>query len=161
MLKFDAKGYLIPNTAVPSTMEDVERTFVIEYSSVERSRLFEAYKNYMVDLKTMCGGVAIKHWINGSFVTRCKPRPGDIDMVVFIDKDLLIKLGGVIKPFTYPYSKSNYPGVGAYVIRVSADGGKDQLLYDFDKAYWHDQFDTTRRNRKGLKAKKGFVEVVY
>lgn len=161
MLTFDAKGYLTPNTALPSTIKEIENTFVIEYSSVERSKLFESYKSFLADLKTLCGGIEIKHWINGSFVTKCKPRPSDIDMVVFLNRDLLKGLGTKIKRFTYPYSKENYPGVDAYVIRVSKEGERDQQLYELDRAYWHDQFDTTRRNRKGLKAKKGFVEIVY
>tara|TARA_Y100000814_G_C12199853_1_gene357576 strand:+ start:287 stop:472 length:186 start_codon:yes stop_codon:yes gene_type:complete len=61
MLTFDAKGYLTPNTALPSTIKEIENTFVIEYSSVERSKLFESYKSFLADLKTLCGGIEIKH----------------------------------------------------------------------------------------------------
>ena len=43
MLEFNRLGYLEPNRAISSDINELEKYFVIEYSSVERSRLFEEY----------------------------------------------------------------------------------------------------------------------
>jgi hypothetical protein len=161
MLTFNQKGYLTPNTVIQTDIEQVEKEFVIEYSSMDRSRLFDQYRRYIKDLKTVCGDLEIKQWINGSFVTKCKPNPSDIDMVVFIDGEVLKRLGEKVKPFTYPFAKNNYKGIDAYIVGVfPVEDGKHKL-FKSDKGYWHDQFDSTRRNRNGKKERKGFVEVCF
>lgn len=156
MLKFNKSGYLVPNKPIPSGIEELEKHFVIEYSSVERSQLFEAYLRYSKDLKKLCGNTQLRQWINGSFITRNTPRPNDIDLVTFIDTTIFKKLGDKLKPFSYPNSKVNYLGVDAYIIE-----DKNKII-EFDKAYWHHQFDTTRRSQKtGKKLPKGFLEIIY
>ena len=46
MLKFNNLGYLEPSKLISSDINELEKYFVIEYSSVERSRLFEEYLRY-------------------------------------------------------------------------------------------------------------------
>lgn len=155
MLKFNQLGYLVPNKPIGLSIEEVEKYFVIEFSSVERSKLFEQYLRYSKELKELCENTTLHQWINGSFVTRRTTRPSDIDMVTFIDAGIIQKLGDKLKPFIYPHSKKNYPGVDAYVIAANSP------VTELDKAYWHHQFDTTRRNRTGNKLPKGFLEITY
>lgn len=156
MLEFNRLGYLVPNKAIPSNVDEFEKYFVMEYSSVERSKLFEAYLRYSKDLKKLCENTKLLQWINGSFITRNKPRPNDIDLVTFIDTSIFQKLGSKLEPFRYPNSKVNYPGVDAYIVE-----NKNKVI-EHDRAYWHHQFDTTKRNvRTGKKLPKGFLEIIY
>ncbi len=113
MLKFNRLGYLEPNKPILSDINELEKHFVIDYSSVERSRLFEEYLRYYRDIKALCENTELHQWINGSFITRNKPRPNDIDIVTFIDTDIFQKLGDKLEPYRYPNSKKNYPGVDA------------------------------------------------
>ncbi|CAG5081304.1 DUF6932 family protein [Parvicella tangerina] len=161
MLTINEAGYLEPNTAIPSDLTEMEKTFVIEYSSVERSALFEMYQQYIEDLKQLCGDTPLRQWINGSFITKRKPRPSDIDMVTFIDSHTVQKLGEKLRPFVYPQSKSNYPGIDAYIVEVYPEDSNKFMLFKSDTAYWHNQFDTTRRNRQGQKEPKGFLEIIH
>ena len=93
MLTFNSAGYLTPNTAINSTVREFEEEFVVNYSSGDRSRLFEMYLQYCNDLKALCEERELLQWIDGSFVTKSKPSPSDIDMVTFIDAELIEKLG--------------------------------------------------------------------
>ncbi len=158
MLNFDEFGFLIPNKPIQSTIDELEKVFVVEYSSVERSKLFQEYLKYLKDLKHICGIIPLTQWVNGSFVSKSNPRPKDIDVVTFIDKNIINTLGEKIRPFTFPYSKINYSGVDAYIVE-SYSGSN--TLFQHDLAYWRSQFDSTRRNRNtGLKTPKGFLEII-
>jgi hypothetical protein len=159
MLKFNKLGYLEPYNLIPSDIKELEKTFVVEYSSVERSSLFNQYIRYSEDLKQLCGNLDLVQWINGSFISINKPRPSDIDMVTFVDTKTFRKLGDELRPFAYPKSKENYPGVDAYIVECFTDD--DNVLYNSDKAYWYHQFNSSRRNRRGKKLPKGFLEIIY
>lgn len=156
MLKINELGFLEPNKAIPSDINELEKYFVIEYSSVDRSKLFEEYLRYSKDLKRKCGNIELQHWINGSFVSLNKLRPNDIDMVTFIDTSTFQKLGKELQPFIYPNSKINYPGIDAYIIEIKS------TVIEYDKTYWHHQFSTSRRNKRtGKKLSKGYLEIIY
>ena len=159
MLKFNVSGYLVPAKAIDSNISELEEEFVVNYSSADRSRLFEVYLQYSSDLKRLCEDIDLLQWMDGSFVTKRKPRPNDIDMVTFIDAQLVKKLGSKLEPFTYPFSKKNYPGIDAYIVEIHED--IENSIFKSDKAYWHHQFDTTRRNRTGNKLPKGFLKIIY
>jgi hypothetical protein len=99
MLEFNRLGYLVPNKPISSDINELEKYFVIEYSSVERSRLFDEYLRYSRDLKALCENIQLCQWVNGSFITRNTPRPNDIDLVTFIDTTIFQKLDDKLAPF--------------------------------------------------------------
>jgi len=80
MFQFDDLGYIFPYEVHDLTLEEFERTFVIDS---ERERLFKALMNLVLDLKNLGAG-EFYIWADGSFVTK-KRVPGDIDLVCFID----------------------------------------------------------------------------
>jgi hypothetical protein len=43
MLTFNDSGFLVPNVAINSSLEELKQEFVVNLSSVERSTLFEFY----------------------------------------------------------------------------------------------------------------------
>jgi hypothetical protein len=161
MLKFNSGGYLVPDTAIKSSVSELEKEFVQNYTSVERSALFGTYLDYSNDLKKLCGDVELLQWVDGSFVTKRKTNPSDVDMITFVPIEIVIKLKEKIKPFIYPESIKNYPGVDAYVVEVHEKGSNDFFSFQADRLYWRQQFDTTRRNRAGNKMSKGFLEIIY
>jgi len=64
--------------------------------------------------------------------------------------------------------QKNYPGIDAYIIETFIEDDNKRVLFESDKAYWHNQFDTTRRNRsaapsggQGKQSSKGFLEIIY
>lgn len=161
MLNFNPSGHLVPNQPIISTLEELHSEFVVDYTSVERSTLYDSYSRYSADLKAVCGGVELRQWINGSFATRSEPRPSDIDMVTFLDAELVKELGSALDRFKYPDSKLNYPGIDGYIVSVYAEGSPHYFTYRSDELHWQDEFDKTRRNRAGRKLPKGFLEIKY
>ena len=83
MLKFKAKGFLVPDINIQSDIAELEETFVLSMSDT-RAKLFEKYILYTRALKTLCNNSELIQWVDGSFVTKI-PEPGDIDLVTFID----------------------------------------------------------------------------
>jgi hypothetical protein len=48
-----------------------------------------------------------------------------------------------------------------YFVVVYPKNHSKEKFYCSDIAYWIDRFDTTRRDRKGIKNNKGFLEIIY
>jgi len=143
---------------IPASRSDFEKEFVTNIPSVERRDLFENYIRYSESLKALCSEGTVLQWINGSFVT--KSNPGDIDMISFIDFDILKTVEKKITPYKYPNSYQNF-GVDAYIMAIYPDNHPLYWMYVSDRAYWMDLFTKTKRNRAGTKWPKGFLEINY
>ncbi len=159
MLSFDSKGYLKPIGLVPSTVKEMREALVDSIDSEVRREHFQKYLKYSADLKKLLGGKPLTQWINGSFVTR-KLNPKDIDFVTFIDHAQIKKLGHKLDSFRAGGSWENY-GVDAYIIEVYPINSKHFKFTEYDLIEWREQFTVTRRNRKGEKFTKGFLEIIY
>lgn len=159
MLKFNQSGQLVPNKNIKATLNDFKTEFVLNIPTVERQILFENYQIYSSNLKKLCNNTSLLQWINGSFVTKIL-NPGDIDLVTFLDFNLVRDLSEKVKSFTFPLSEIDY-GVDAYIVIIYPIGHKNYFLYQSDFAYWMDKFDKTKRNRRGNCLPKGFLEIIY
>ena len=159
MLYFNQSGLLVPGSVISSNLNELELEFVTNIPTPERITHFEGYKKYSNSLKKLCGNESLVQWIDGSFVTK-EPMPKDIDLVTFIDFNLITNLGNLLQSFKYPASETNFQ-VDAYIVAVYPIQHKKYYLYQHDRAYWIDQFDTSRRNRKGNRYTKGFLEIIY
>src|ERR1039457_471336 len=102
-MQFNSRGLLIPDLNIPSNLDDFEKEFVNIIQSDERKSIFENYVRYSERLKDLCNGANFLQWIDGSFVTK-KPNPGDLDMVTFIDFNIIETIKGNIDQFKYPNS---------------------------------------------------------
>lgn len=161
MLTFNQAGYLEPDSPISATEEQFHEVFVVQYSSVERSMLYDSYQRYSSDLKALCSGILLRQWVDGSFVTKVELRPSDIDMVTFLDAALIEQLGVALEPFKYPNSKHHYPGIDGYLVSVYGSDSPHHFLSHSDELHWRSTFDKTRRNRNGIKLPKGFLEIMY
>lgn len=156
MLNFNHSGLLVPDNKITSTIEELENEFVIKIPSPKRKEIFEAYVKYNEDFKKVCKLDKLHQWINGSYVTKTI-NPGDIDLLTFLNHDIISQLGSKLDNFKYPNSEIIY-GVDAYIIEVFPENHINRFRYISDKAYWMDRFTKTRRIR-GNRLSKGFLEI--
>lgn len=159
MLEFDSKGFLIPDNAIRSTLQELEQVFVEGIKTGDRRKHFDAYLNYSKELKKLCGNIELVQWIDGSFITK-KENPNDIDLVTFLDFEIIKDIDYLLSNFKEPLSKTVY-GVDAYIVYTYSQNHKKYILQQSDSAYWIDRFTKTRPNRKGQKFKKGFLEIIF
>ena len=158
MLTFNRSGLLVPDNKINSTIKELEKEFVLNLPTEKRKEIFDAYLKYNEDFKKVCDLQELHQWINGSFVTK-KNNPGDIDLVTFLDYNVILKLGSKLDNFKYPNSENIY-NVDAYIVEVYPEIHKERFRYISDKAYWMDRFTKTRRIR-GNKLSKGFLEIKF
>jgi hypothetical protein len=89
MTKFNGNGYLEPGIHAMSEAE-VRANFVDDFpGSGTRAKIHEGYSRHASELAAI--GVVDVKYLDGSFTT-AKTDPGDIDMVVFADADMLDSL---------------------------------------------------------------------
>ncbi|WP_256011161.1 DUF6932 family protein [Desertivirga xinjiangensis] len=157
MLIFNQAGLLVPDAKIESNLEELQSEFVINIPSDKRSTLFKKLMEYNSELKLECDLKGFTQWIDGSFVTRTQD-PGDIDLVTFLEHNELARVGDKINKFKYPNSERNYL-LDAYIIEVYPEEHKERFKTVSDISYWLDRFTKTRRNRKGNKLSKGFLEI--
>jgi hypothetical protein len=159
MLTFNHSGLLVPNSIIKSSLAELKQEFVTNIPTAERKKHFDAYIAYSDALKTLCNVSELVQWINGSFVTQ-KSKPGDIDLVTFIDFNIITSLGNTIQPFIFPNSEADFQ-VDAYIVEIHPFGSNKYSWYQSDRSYWIDHFDKTRRDKAGKKLAKGFLEIIY
>lgn len=159
MLQFDSKGFLTPDKNLPSNFAEFEHEFVSKFGKqAKRQVLFEDFKRYFRDLFDAMKIDEILVWVDGSFTTR-KESPNDIDFVTFIDSELVEKFTDIInRKFTSPEAKQLYQ-MDAFLLRQYNETHPDHFFTVSDRAYWHSLFSNTRKNRRGLSFKKGFIEL--
>lgn len=159
MLHFNAKGFLIPNLNISSSLEELESEFVDNIDSERRRHLFTKYVEYSNLLKSKLTESSLLQWIDGSFISK-KSDPADIDIVSFINYKELENNDKRLDMFKYPFSLANFE-LDAYIVLVYPRDHKNYPLYVGDRLYWMDLFDKARRNRSGVKSPKGFLELQF
>lgn len=158
MLTFNNSGLLMPDRNISSSVKELELEFVTNIPSIKRKKIFDNYIQYNEDFKRVCELSELHQWINGSYITK-KNNPGDIDLVTFLDYNIIQSLGSKLDDFKYPNSEIIY-GVDGYIIEVYPENHRYRFRYISDKAYWMDRFTKTRRIR-GNRLAKGFLEINY
>ncbi len=159
MLNFTPFGLLIPDRNIVSSIDELESEFVKAIPSNKRNELFDRYKRYSQDLKIVCNGIEIRQWVNGSFTTK-RTDPGDIDLISFINYELIEANESGFSQFRNPNSKNQY-GVDAYILIEYPENHRNYTIFKSDKLYWLDHFDKTEPNRQGVRRPKGFLEIIY
>lgn len=156
MIELNHRGLIVPDTNVFSTIQELATTFVMNKPTIQRKELFRKYSEYMTEMYRLLGDMPFVQWIDGSFTTAA-PSPHDIDIITFINFDIVAELGEELTPFKYPLSLIY--GMDAYIVRVFPPEHRSFALYIGDWHYWLDRFSKTERNRRGNVYRKGFIEV--
>jgi hypothetical protein len=82
-----------------------------------------------------------------------------MDLVTFIDYQIVKLLGSKLDNFRFPNSEQVY-GVDAYLIEVYPEKHKERFKFISGKACWIDRFTKTIRVR-GNRLSKGFLEIKF
>lgn len=156
-LKFDSAGNLIPNSNIRCSLQLFYEIFVESIPSPVREELFNNFQKYLDTLKKLLDSDSLTIWIDGSYTTK-KIVPNDMDLVVFINHTLVENFEQDLEDFKFPNSLSKF-GLDAYIVKVYPRDHKNYHFYISDEMYWRDLFDKNRRNRRGIKIPKGFIEI--
>jgi len=158
MIQFDTRGFVKPYHVQKCDLKDFDQTFVRNLNSLRRQELFNYFKLYLDSLhKVLEKDFSLR--IDGSFVTK-KESPADIDLVCFVDWKIYEKVEGKIEKLKYPLSLETYQ-IDGYFVKVYPKSHKKFSLYEGDKLYWYHQFSQTKRNRRGNRFPKGFIELNF
>jgi hypothetical protein len=157
MFEFNSFGLLSPPTIIKSMLKEFKRNFAIESPANVRRELYNKYEIYKDGIKKLCNKADLKQWVDGSFVTK-KLNPADIDLVTFIDFETFKVVEEELKNYIYPASLINY-GLDCYLIIVYPEGHKLHSVYKADCAYWINQFDKTKPDKRHKSMPKGFLEI--
>jgi uncharacterized protein DUF6932 len=146
MVTFDLNGYVQPYGVVQMDYESFVSHFVV---NEHRGKIFEEYRRLLesldeFDLKPFF------QWINGSFVSR-HPRPGDIDVVTFLQFQKYEALEQDIRALRGPLAK-----VDCYFVKDFPEDHPNNFICHFDRIEWLHLFSTDRRRRQ-----KGFVQLNF
>ncbi|MFN0173178.1 MAG: DUF6932 family protein [Saprospiraceae bacterium] len=147
MLQFDDFGYLTPYETHVLSLEDFERTFVID---TEREKLFRLLTDLVLDLKNLGAGT-FYIWVDGSFVTK-KRVPKDIDLVVFVN----YRTYKLIDEQRLNLQERFEPQLDMFIVEDFPEEHSDYSLTVFDKLRWQGFFGFDRAFRN-----KGFVQLNF
>ncbi len=152
MLEFDFNGNLKPYYAIESTLEEVERFFVAAFpASNTRKQLFDHYKLYTEALKVEIDAPFFQY-LNGSFVTK-KLNPNDIDLVTFINYEILKSKESIWKKFK---DGNLFPGIDGYLERVYPENHPYFVRFQTDLLYWNDLF-----TKSYARQPKGYLKIIF
>jgi hypothetical protein len=152
MLELDLNGNLKPYQSIESTLEEVEAFFVAAFpASNTRKQLFDNYKLYTDALKVEIGAPFFQY-LNGSFVTR-KLNPNDIDLVTFIDYQILKSKEPVWKKFK---DGNLFLGIDGYIERVYPENHPYFIRFQTDLLYWNDLFTKSYKGQP-----KGYIKINF
>lgn len=159
MLSFDEKGNLTPYKSNSVVLEDVELLFVKGIpDNLHRQRLFDNYLLYLDALKPLMELPFIQ-WVNGSFATK-KRRPGDIDLVNFIDYQVVERNSATLQSLSREVAFEKYQ-IDANIVKVYPQGHPKEHFTISDRLYWEHQFGYTSKNRNGKRFQKGFLQLNF
>lgn len=159
MLQFDEKGHIIPYEITAITLGEFQSFFVEGLDDrSHRWRLFENYLRYLEALKVVVNQSFVQ-WIDGSFATK-KQRPGDIDVVNFIDYQVVEKKEQALRLLSRTPAFEMFQ-VDANIVKVYPDGHPKAVLTKSDRLYWEHQFSYTVKNRGGKRFQKGFIKITF
>jgi len=157
---FDIRGNLKPYERIKLDVQDFKSTFVdsFEEDSI-RHDLFERYLDYIENFRDKVTG-NFTQWINGSFVTN-KKNPNDIDFVSLVDFSVAKEREDIIRREFIRNDALKRYGLDAYLLIVYPEDHKLRNHTKLDILYWNDWFTKSRKDKRGKRYPKGYVELEF
>jgi hypothetical protein len=155
-MSFNSKGYLDPGL-YPMSLDEIEKTFVTPFPhSSTRQIVMNGFRQHTADLIAIIK--EYMQFIDGSFVSN-KNDPGDIDLVCFIDGDVIDNLSPSDKVkirslFLGPLTKASH-NCDAYFCPCYPETHKNYQHYRAQRKYWMGEFGYDR-----VDVPKGIVVVI-
>jgi hypothetical protein len=155
-MTFDQYGHLTPYEIIETDLNTFQKTFVTDFTaSTTRPQIFEAYLEYLHQLRQIVGDGGFYQWIDGSFVTQ-KSDPKDIDFVTFVDWQIYEK-------YETPFNELRKLRLGktkivdGYFVKVYNETHPQRTLFEMDCAEWLFDFGRTFINKRY----KGIIKINY
>jgi hypothetical protein len=157
---FDIRGNLKPYERIKLNIQDFKSTFIDSFEEDStRYGLFEKYLSYTENFREKVTS-NLTQWINGSFVTN-KKNPNDIDFVNLVDFSTVEEKDDVIrKEFIRNDALKKY-GLDAYLLTVYPEDHKFGIYTKSDILHWNDWFTKSRKDKRGKRYPKGYVELEF
>ncbi|MEM1120786.1 MAG: hypothetical protein AAGJ18_10080, partial [Bacteroidota bacterium] len=156
MLSFDKNGFLQPYEITEISIDTFIKQFVTGLEDKNhRMTLFNHYLKVMIDLKQIVNKPFFQ-WIDGSFTTT-KELPNDIDIVSFIDSDILAKKGRFVLDLKR-MSKQKY----SLDLHFAPTCKWNHRLFEESKKYkdiWEDVCGSSRKDQFGIRHPKGIIQI--
>lgn len=158
-MNFDQKGLLQPPEKLTIDRDQLYEVFVQAFGkATTRLGIYESYLEY-TELFSNTITETFTQWIGGSFTTG-KQNPRDLDLVTLCSQEDLIKHQDTLAT-KFDQITWKAKGMDAYLLGVRTKDAPDFPLYRSDYVYWIHQFSTTRKDRRGRKHSRGFVEMIF
>ncbi|MCC6463156.1 MAG: hypothetical protein IT260_21990 [Saprospiraceae bacterium] len=159
MLTFNAKGFLVPDRVISSSLEELKSVFVhVQPEQELRSQLWDNFVLFFRKLLADLGLPEIMAWINGSYTTR-KRNPNDMDIVIFLPFDVLIRHETQLRSVYDHQTLLATLHLDVYFVALFPNEHPNSFLTIADRAYWIEKFTRTRPDHRGLVHKKGVLEL--
>ena len=148
MLKFNDFGNLVPNTIIEIDLTTVEQTLAF---NAARTSIFAQFKSLLRAVFDVANGKIPFIWIDGSYAT-LKPKPGDMDIVIFMDFQEYEKNVGFYKQV----KKENKGVIDCHFVSVFPEKHPSRSWYESDRIEFLHLFLTDRKKRQ-----KGILQINF
>ncbi len=158
---FDKRGNLTPYDIIKTDPSEFKYNLVTNFRPpTTREEIYSGYKIYIKDFSENISKEWYQ-WINGSFIT-IKQDPGDIDLVNFVDVNILEKNNAKVRKFRTKYGSKNKYKVDGYILPVVDKSHKDYNEVQKVVNYWKNLFGHTRKDEQTQKQyPKGFFQIDF
>lgn len=158
-MEFDQYGLIQPDRRHKISSEKFKEAFVDSFSNSEtRSQIYSNYLNFTDSFsKEVTSSFA--QWIGGSFTTQ-KENPNDIDVLTILSKSDYER-NKILMESKFNKRAKLFPFVDSYFLQAPATLDSNDPLFKSDLVYWVHQFSYTRKNRKGRRQSRGYIEIIF
>jgi hypothetical protein len=161
-MTFDERGNLVESLDL--NIVQFREIFVDKWQKDMSTRpaIFEVFENYVSDFKNLITPNFVM-WIDGSFVSVKRDKPGDIDFVSFIDYTVYEAKQPIIDSRFNKFGAPNHYGtlLDAYVCSVYPLNHEKAIFTKSDELDWLYQFSHTKPDKRGKKYAKSFVKIKF
>ena len=157
-MRFDERGLIQPAQGIQMTQGQFRKTFVDDITSDIRSEIYAQYERYTADFIRLVSG-SFAQWIGGSFTT-AKANPRDSDLLTIVKTSEYERHRGLIEQ-EFRKRSITYPLIDAYFLPYPTTDEEKKSLFRGDLLYWVHQFGSTRRNRRGQRNLRGYIEIIH
>lgn len=156
MISFDENGFVKPYKIIELSLKEFSKHFV--ESLEERKHRANLFENYLKTLEEMRKLIErpFYQWVDGSYITR-KKIPNDIDIVSFIQSDIIVKKGRHLLDLKKIAKQRD-----SIDLHYSPTCKWNHRLHEESKKYkenWLDIFGFSRRDTSGLKHPKEIIQI--
>lgn len=158
-MNFDKYGLIHPAERHQLSSAEFKDEFVDKYpNSTTRSKIYSDYNEFTSAFAEDVTA-SFAQWIGGSVTTK-KENPNDIDILTITSK-LDDESNRKLIESKFRKTIGDFPLVDSYFLQAPATKTEKAPLFKSDLIYWVHQFSYTRKDSRGRRQTRGFVELIF